>query len=157
MNMKKVSLGLLLFITLLITSCGGKKAENTTVVEEQQIEVEATLPEGSAQMSLDYLGTYSGVLPTASGEGMNVTVVLDSDSSYTKTISYIGKKDAPITIKGKYVWSADGNTITLESVEKPNQYFVSEGKIIQLDTEGKRITGDLANMQILTKENEKVE
>lgn len=104
-----------------------------------------------ANNSLDYQGTYKGVLPAASTSGMEVTLVL-GDNTYHKTVSYVGKKDKPVETSGNYTWDATGTIITLVGEELPNQYFVSENKLIHLDVDGKRITGDLANLYILKKQ-----
>lgn len=38
------------------------------------------------------MGSYTGKLPTASGEGMNVTIEL-GDSTFVKKTQYVGKKE----------------------------------------------------------------
>ena len=54
--------------------------------------------------------------------------------------------------KGKYTWNAAGNTIILDGVkDAPNQYFVGENTLTQLDMEGNKITGDMADLYILKK------
>lgn len=145
--MKKISLAVVLFAGLLI-SCGNKKTETPVpVVETEEVEI---IDESNAQNSLDWAGTYKGVLPAADAEGMDVTITIAPDSTFTKTYSYVGKKNEPVTEKGKFAWDANGNTITLDGVEAPNQYFVSEGKIVQLDTAGKPIEGEIASQYVLT-------
>lgn len=150
---------IVLMSVVFLASCGGNKDKNTETTTDDVVvttnevvvaEDSLALPdESNAQNALDYQGTYTGVLPTASGEGMNVAITL-TDSTYTKEISYVGKKDKPIT-KGAYKWDASGTIITLEGAEKPNQYFVGENTLTQLDVDGNKITGDMANLYILTK------
>lgn len=149
--MKKISLAVALVVALFATSCGNKKS-NDTVIETEQTEQVTITDESNAQNSLDWAGTYKGVLPAADTEGMSVSITLSPDSSFTKTYSYVGKNDQPVTQTGKYQWSEDGNIVTLEGIETPNQYFVSEGKIIQLDVNGNPITGSTADLYILTQE-----
>lgn len=151
---------IVLMSVVFLASCGGNKdknAENATddvVVTTNEVVVaedSLALPdESNAQNALDYQGTYTGVLPTASGEGMNVTITL-TDSTYTKEISYVGKKDKPTLTKGAYKWDAAGTIITLEGTEKPNQYFVGENTLTQRDVDGNAITGDIASQYILKK------
>ncbi len=109
--------------------------------------------EHNAKNSLDYQGTYKGTLPTASGEGMLVTIVL-KDSTYTRNTEYIGKKDNNVIEKGKYTWNAEGNTITLDGVDakvSPSKYFVGENTLTQLDLDGNKIEGNTAELYILKK------
>ena len=145
--MKKISLAVVLLAGLLV-SCGGKKAEApVAVIDTEAIEV---IDESNAKNSLDWAGTYKGVLPAADAEGMDVTIVLSPEYTFSKTYSYVGKKGEPVTETGSFTWSTDGNTVILVDAEAPNQYFVSEGRIIQLDTEGNTITGDIASQYVLT-------
>lgn len=141
-------------VTFALSACGNKNKltkEDESSVDEFTRIAQQVKNEHNAQNSLDYVGTYSGKLPTASGEGMNVTIVLGNDDSYTKTIEYIDKKDRKFDEKGKYSWNEAGNTVTLNGAERPNQYFVGENTLTQLDIEGKRITGELGDMYVLRK------
>ncbi|QQO08539.1 copper resistance protein NlpE [Breznakiella homolactica] len=108
--------------------------------------------------SLDWAGVYTGTIPAASGPGINVTLTLisgnNSDFRYTLRYEYIGEPNGVFTADGTFAWNKAGNTITLDTAPKdfPAQYQVGENKLIQLDMRGKQITGDLADMYILTKQ-----
>ena len=67
--------------------------------------------------------------------------------------TYLGKAAAPVVnTDGNWVW-VDGNTIELLGIKNaPSKYHVGENKLFQLDAEGKRIEGDLAEKYILVKE-----
>ncbi|MDR0825592.1 MAG: copper resistance protein NlpE [Prevotella sp.] len=133
----------------LIYSCGSNSQKNQ---EPTSSEPEQVIDNHNAKSSLDYKGTYSGKIPTASGEGMTVTIEL-GDSAFVKKTEYIGKKDTFET-KGKYTWNDQGNTITLEGDAKdsPNQYLVGENSLTQLDMSGNKIAGDMADLYILKKQ-----
>ncbi len=132
-------------------SCGNKnqQAQNNEAVDNTTT-VEQTVDSHNAKNSLDYKGTYTGRIPSASGEGILVSVTL-ADSTYVKKMEYVNKKDANFEEKGTYTWNAAGNTVTLQGSEAPNQYFVGENTLSQLDMDGNTITGDLADMYILKK------
>ena len=107
----------------------------------------------TAQNSLDWNGTYTGVLPCADCEGMETEIMLHKDSTYMLSVKYVGKKDAKIfTSEGKFTW-IDGFNIKLEGVKEgsPATYFVGENKLTQLDMQGKKIEGSLASKYILIK------
>ncbi|MFV0469528.1 MAG: copper resistance protein NlpE [Dysgonomonas sp.] len=143
---------LFLSIALLLAGFSCKKSENKQLSEPQQAEQTSQRPDNhNSQNSLDYQGTYKGLLPTASGEGMNVCIELDS-TNYVKEITYVDKKGSPFVKKGTYSWDESGNIITLNGEEQPNQYQVGENKLIQLDINGKKIEGNLADKYILTKD-----
>lgn len=103
--------------------------------------------------SLDVAGLYTGVLPCADCAGIETMLTLSEGMIYTINRKYLGKDPELVTQhSGKYKWNEAGNTIILEGLDpaaEPTQYFVEEGRIIQLDLAGDRITGDLADKYIL--------
>lgn len=135
----------------LLYSCGGNKPKEEKASVDEFSEIAKNVTDAhNAKNSLDYKGTYTGKLPTASGEGMVVSITL-SDSSFVKVTEYVGKKNK-FEEKGKYTWNKEGNTVTLEGVkDAPSKYFVGENTLTQLDMDGNKITGDMADMYILKK------
>lgn len=151
--MKKVYLVSVAVLALGLSSCGNKSAQKqaTDVVEEASVVLE-TVPVGdTSKTSLDYLGTYEGVLPTASGEGRKINITLADDSLYTMVSSYVGKNLPEDKESGIFRWNAEGTQITLLGDELPNRYQVGENQLIALDMDGKKVEGPLADMQILKK------
>lgn len=144
--------GIVLLFALALFSCNNKPKE--VAVEGTVMEVTDTVvvvdDHHNAMNSLDYKGIYKGVLPTASGSGMDVVIEL-SDSTYTKKVVYVGKSNSAINSKGTYSWNKEGNTITLEGEDKPNQYFVGENTLTQLDVDGNKIKGEIEEEYILRK------
>ncbi len=106
-----------------------------------------------AANSLDYAGTYRGVLPCADCEGIETTVTLSADGTYRMSTRYLGKGDGKVyESSGLYRWDEDGTRITLDGGDgQVYRYFVGEGTLRQLDLEGNRIGGDLADHYILQK------
>jgi uncharacterized lipoprotein NlpE involved in copper resistance len=106
----------------------------------------------NALNSLDYVGTYKGVLPCDDCEGIETEIRLRPDSTFSRSLKYLGNDDPQLYYKsGKYEWNDEGNTITLLGIDKPNQFFVSENKLVQLDSEGRLIKGKLENKYALNK------
>lgn len=138
---------------LMLYSCGNqsKKSEKEEASVNEFSDIAKNMSnEHNAKNSLDIFGTYEGTLPTANGEGMKTVVTL-GDGTFTKTITYIGKKDSTSEEKGNYTWDNSGNVITLENSTPPNKYFVGENTLTQLDMDGNKIVGDLADKYILKK------
>lgn len=107
----------------------------------------------SSKNALDWDGTYKGIVPCADCEGIETTLVLGKELTYTLKTKYLGKSDAKVfEEKGKFNWDKSGQIITLDGIkDAPNKYFVGENKIIQLDMNGKKITGEQADLYILKK------
>jgi uncharacterized lipoprotein NlpE involved in copper resistance len=108
----------------------------------------------TALNSLDWKGLYKGVLPCADCEGIETAIMLNGDNTYLIQTKYLGKGETkPIEKTGSFSWNADGNTVLFSGVENaPNQYFVAENKIIQLDMAGKKIESNLADKYVLAKQ-----
>jgi uncharacterized lipoprotein NlpE involved in copper resistance len=107
----------------------------------------------NSRNSLDWQGTYNGILPCADCEGIQTVILLNSDLTYTLKTKYLGKADSVFESSGTFNWNDSGNTITLNNIEnnRSASYFVGENTLTQLDLKGNKITGDLANSYILKK------
>ena len=117
----------------------------------QEVDSVAFFEEHNARNSLDYAGTYTGVLPCADCEGIAVELTISYDGKFYKTMQYLGKSADVFEFTGDYSWNDAGNTISLKGLELPNQYFVAEERLIHLDIDGQKITGHLADHYVLTK------
>jgi copper homeostasis protein (lipoprotein) len=146
--MSKLNLILLAAFVILGLSCGRQSSEqsNSEEIPAEFYDVH------NARISLDYVGSYLGVLPCADCEGIRTEVILVDESQFIRRTQYIGHDDMVFEESGIYTWDDAGNTITLQGTEKPNQYFVSENRIFHLDMGGKRIEGELADQYILVKQ-----
>ncbi len=107
----------------------------------------------NSENSLDWAGTYKGVTPCADCEGIETELVLNQDLTYVMKTKYLGKGDGKVFEEnGSFVWDKNGGSISLQGGKGgPSQYKVGENQLIQLDMEGKVITGDLAEKYVLTK------
>ena len=145
--MNKLIFILITAIVILGMSCGRQSTE--------QSESEEMPPEfydmHNARIALDYVGSYSGVLPCADCEGIVTEVILVDESQFIRTPQSLGHGEMIFEETGIYTWGEAGNTITLEGADEPNRYFVSENRIFHLDMDGNKIEGELADMYILKK------
>ncbi|BAQ66497.1 copper resistance protein NlpE N-terminal domain-containing protein [Geminocystis sp. NIES-3709] len=148
---------LLISIALLTTlslSTYIKPSQADMTMDSTQMEVIETIGDTSAN-SLDWNGVYQGIVPCASCEGIKTTLTLNEDLSFVMSRQYLGKSEEVFEIKGTFKWNEAGNTISLDGIkDAPNQFLVGENILFQLDMEGNRITGDLAEKYMLTKVEE---
>lgn len=140
-------------IAFLLAACAG----NSSNTETNGTDTVATAPPATAdnnKTSLDWAGTYKGTVPCADCEGIETTISIDTDSNYTLTLNYLGKKDAVmVEKKGTFTWNDAGSTIILSGIsDGATHYLVGENKLIQLDLSGNRITGELAARYELAKQ-----
>ncbi len=135
----------IIFYLILITAvvgCSNDEKANQSIVPDMH----------TSKNALDVTGTYSGITPCASCEGIDTQIML-TDSTYTFTMTYLGE-DEPNHFQesGTYHWNEAGNSIIMNDKEMPNQFFVGENVLIYLDQNGERITGTLADKYVLHKQ-----
>ena len=111
----------------------------------------ASVTAHNSRNSLDWAGTYTGFIPSASGMGIEVRLTLNGDGTYALNYHYVGRTDPDFSFTGNFTWDNAGGVITLDPGTGPLQYQVGENTLRQLDMDGKVITGDLAEMYVLQK------
>lgn len=111
-------------------------------------------PAHNSRNSLDWAGTYRGTIPCADCEGIELTISLSYDGSFSRSQEYLGKGLLPFRDSGQFSWNASGNTVFLPAENGDRlQFQVGENRLFFLDRNGQRITGDLAGRYILSRVN----
>jgi copper homeostasis protein (lipoprotein) len=133
-------------VAVLIMSCvqtGKNRSKQAKVIDGH-----------TSEISLDWAGIYSGILPCADCEGIETELILNEDGTYVLTTEYLGKRISfGDTIQGKFTWQ--GNNVHLEGIpkhERSSLFKVEENQVRYLDVEGNVVTGVLENHYILKKE-----
>lgn len=150
--MKKIILAAL-FVGCTFVSCNkkaeviGNKTPTDSIVanEEPMIDTEHT-----AQNSLDWNGTYEGVLPCADCEGIKTNVVLNLDGTFKYNTEYINK-NTKTTDEGSIMWHNNGSVVHLKGKDTDVKLRVIENALIHLDQEGNEIEGPLKEHYQLNK------
>jgi uncharacterized lipoprotein NlpE involved in copper resistance len=114
--------------------------------------------EHSSRQALDWAGTYMGTLPCADCEGIQNTLVLDTNNTYSQTLRYLGKGESVYREKGKFTWTSDGQNIVLHpsGKESSTYYAVGENFVRQLDSSQQTIKGALSERFVLSKKASEV-
>jgi uncharacterized lipoprotein NlpE involved in copper resistance len=158
----KALLIIVLAISLFGVSCGEENKEEPGV---ENVEIgpapgsDSISPDASytdtvhtSQNSIDYAGIYKGVTPCADCEGIETELTLNTDSTFVLSQKYLGMgEDAQGLRVGRYQWINDGIIELIGISDGAGLFKVGEGKIWQLDMNGKVIEGALANKYILIK------
>lgn len=126
-----------------LASCGGNAPRRSA-----QQETGAFKPDiHNAETSLDYRGTYWGVLPAADCPGIETTLTLKPDGTYSLHEEYL-ERDARFDAEGAY--TLHGNLLTLEGSDT-TWYKVEENRLRRLTTDRKEVEGPLAEHYVLRK------
>lgn len=103
-----------------------------------------------AENALDYAGIYAGTIPAADCPGIDVTLVLNDDSTFSCTYDY-QERDASFESKGRY-W-IDRNLLTTVGEHADTTYYrVEENRLRQLDYQQQPIPGELGEKYVLEKQ-----
>lgn len=157
-NLKRISI--LIFASLLITTgCKPHKAFGPVDKITVQPEVETPKEAGTAmsdgnnsQVSLDWNGTYQGIIPCADCEGIKTSVTLMKNGEFSRTVTYLGREASGRTDTGAFQWDETGAIVTLKPGQQDSQmYKVGENILFHLDRAGNLITGELAEKYQLMK------
>ncbi|MDR1706794.1 MAG: copper resistance protein NlpE [Prevotella sp.] len=124
---------------VIFQACKQKPGQNN-VVDTQNV-----------KNSLGWVGFYTGVIPCADCEGIEVSVALNEDDTYIMHYYYIGKENNVEPFKGTFTWDEDGSTVIFSDKTMPHYFKVGENTLTQLDMEGKPIEGEFAGKYILNK------
>ena len=152
--MKKISISFLLAVTFIFTACGNDKESVQSTTTTDSIVVDTIADHHNAKNSLDYEGTYEGILPCIKSDckEIELSLKLMPDNMFVYSTKRLGVDKEELMTTGTYHFEADGNTIVLEQIANvPNSFFISEGKIYQLDKDQKKIEGTDAEKFILLK------
>ncbi|MDT8439027.1 MAG: copper resistance protein NlpE N-terminal domain-containing protein [Wenzhouxiangellaceae bacterium] len=145
-------------LALLLSACSsepepsnGESSAAPAAAPSSQIDPPASpTPADSSRLSLDWPGTYSGVIPCASCPGIDTVVTLNADGSFARSMRYIDENPIPITESGQFEWNEAGSKIIVTTSDGETQrYQVGEHRLFQLDQAGNRIEGSLAGHYVL--------
>lgn len=142
---------LLLPLWLLITACAAAGPEPSAPATASPTTA-APAAAHSSRMSLDWQGTYRGLLPCADCEGIETVITLLDDGSYQRSVRYLGREDIPRRDQGEFEWDDTGGIIALGEGGEAQRYRVGENRLFHLDHNGERVSGDLAERYILAKD-----
>ncbi|WP_302431623.1 copper resistance protein NlpE [uncultured Alistipes sp.] len=141
--MKNRKVVILAAAAVALASCGGNAPRRSA-----QQETGAFKPDiHNAETSLDYRGTYRGVLPAADCPGIETTLTLKPDGTYSLHEEYL-ERDARFDTEGAY--TLHGNLLTLEGSDT-TWYKVEENRLRRLTTDRKEVEGPLAEHYVLRK------
>lgn len=152
MNLSKTLTGMaMLAILAASSSCSTNKTTSKSLINKQ-----VSIGDNS-QNALDFDGIYQGTIPCADCSGIRTVVYLTRKNTFKIEQEYLtDKKQSPLTYTGSFTWDKLGSVITLKSDQKDPatfRFMVGENQLFWLDGDGRRITGELADNFVLTKDN----
>lgn len=103
-----------------------------------------------SSQKMNVTGVYKATLPCADCAGIDATLTLNSDNTYTYTMIYNTKDKEKDAQKGSYEIKSD--IITTTNLYKEQQYFKFDNSQIKLlDSDKQEIAGEIGKAYIFTK------
>ncbi|AZR59588.1 copper resistance protein NlpE [Eikenella corrodens] len=123
----------------------------STVAASQPAAIPAASAASTAAQPDDaqWIGRYYGVLPCASCEGIETTLILHEDGSYLLEETYKQRQPFTEITDGRFTWRKPQEVFQLDKASGERLYQIGNGQIWALDADGKQVEGELANLYIL--------
>ncbi len=140
----KTNIFLLIAIVFIVFASCKKEKTSDERPETDSIDVIVTEPDTmhTAKNSIDWEGEYKGITPCEDCDGVETSIILNFDNTFTQSLNYIGK-GGPYESSGTFEWDATGSKVTLKFEDGSEAtYQVGEGMISLLDEYGYPIEGD---------------
>ncbi|WP_455170086.1 META domain-containing protein [Aegicerativicinus sediminis] len=132
MKISRLKFSIYVFALVLVASCNKAKEEKQEEAFEES--TETTIPLGdNSQVSLDWNGTYNGILPCSDCIGIQTELTIHNDGKYVYKQKYLGKDGNIASANGSIQWDNSGSYITLNEVEGSPRFSVQEGQVVMVD------------------------
>jgi len=106
----------------------------------------------TSRIALDYHGTYRGILPCGTCEGIETTIRLFEDYRFEKRLKYLGDEEKRIKhSEGNFSWEESGGVIRLEGDHGFTRYMVAENFLVHMEDQDDTFSGDLGDHYVLEK------
>jgi uncharacterized lipoprotein NlpE involved in copper resistance len=124
---------IILIFAVLNQACGETHSGNNEAGNQDSTATANSTAEmaHNSENSLNWLGTYEGILPCEDCDEIQASITLEEKGRYSRKLVYKGKSNTPLLSAGKFVWDDEGSMITLQSFKGNHQVFkVGENKLI---------------------------
>ena len=105
---------LLLCLLAVISGCSSSGKKDDDVIVRPVKRSDSAVVE-NARQTVQWPGTYQGILPCASCEGVATMIVLNPDMTYTTRTRMLGIDDKDRTGEGRFEWLPDNSHIAIDS------------------------------------------
>ncbi len=137
---------MLLSALVALTACGHRGTRPATADQPSVVAKTTVDP--------DLFGTYTGTLPAADCPGIAITLTLLADGSYTLRSEYL-ERDITYNEQGRFTIEGERLTLHPDEGEPTTCYRIEENSLRLLGSDGRPVTGALADHYILTRKTDR--
>ena len=122
-----------LYLALVAVVLGACQAENKADAPPAEPAAAPPVDMHTSQNSLDWAGTYEGLLACADCAGTHTRLTLEQDGRFEIVSRPLLRGAEPSTAEGRFDWEAGGSIIVLAGDEQQQRFAVGEGRLLRLD------------------------
>lgn len=151
--MKKAALFIIALSSSLFISCKDEpKVEGDFNEQKEIVNEEQGLDGHTSINSLDWQGTYEGMLPCDGCDGTLTELTISTDNKFVLNSTKVsGDKKDKTSAEGLYQWDESGSNISMEIDGVTTMFKVGENKLILLDKDGNMLPEDKTEQNFLVK------
>lgn len=135
----------LVICTVLFSAC------NNSASNKNETDSLSQAPVLTDSLALALTGVYQGYLPCADCPGISTFLLLNEDMTYRLEETYNKGNDSLFLTRGKWK-TENGKVILLDSEQIRNSYLPDGNNLVQLDYQGDRISGNLGDKYVLSRQ-----
>ncbi|NLI72882.1 MAG: copper resistance protein NlpE [Bacteroidales bacterium] len=140
--MKQKIFLLLTIVAILFSACKKTGTKEESPMEDSISVTTEVSDSHTSEIALDWEGEYKGILPCADCDGMEISLFLNPDNTFTQSTNYIGK-GGPYEENGTFSWDEVGGIVILKFTDGSEaKYKVEENSLVLLDEYGYPYAGD---------------
>jgi heat shock protein HslJ/uncharacterized lipoprotein NlpE involved in copper resistance len=130
-----------LALVAMLSACTAEKTDGAPSPSAQA----AAAPDmHNSQNSLDWAGTYEGLLPCADCAGVKTRLTLDNEGVFQLQSQRLEQVAEAVNASGHFSWLPDGSGIGLGDIADDRLFAVGEGRLIELNSDGSQPESDPA-------------
>lgn len=125
-----------------LAGCHNERNPDLPAVSYSESDVPLVVDMHTSRNSLDWAGTYEGLLATADSVDIHTQLTLHQDGDFMIVTRRLVRDAAPSTGRGQFAWEPDGNTIVLDAEAGRQRFAVGEGRLLLLEIGQRQPTWD---------------
>ncbi|HVI48901.1 MAG TPA: copper resistance protein NlpE N-terminal domain-containing protein [Chitinophaga sp.] len=107
------------------------------------------VPAANHTTAVPITGTYQGTLPCADCPGMDYQISLFDDHTFSELVAYQGRGENVAEVESGTWKQLNDSVVLIQKKTDSSSFLASDGKLLLLDRQGKRIEGALASNYVL--------
>jgi uncharacterized lipoprotein NlpE involved in copper resistance/heat shock protein HslJ len=116
-----------------VAACQPEQATAPAVAPSSEPAPAPVVDMHTSRTSLDWAGTYEGLLPCADCAGTHTQLTLAQDGSFEIVARRLVRGEAPVAERGQFDWEPAGNIIALGTADGAQRFAVGEGRLLRLE------------------------